>query len=26
VRVTNVTPAEAPPQLLWRPELVASVH
>jgi peptide/nickel transport system substrate-binding protein len=25
-RVTNVTPAEAPPQLLWRPELVASVH
>jgi peptide/nickel transport system substrate-binding protein len=25
-RVTNVTPAEAPPQLLWRPETVASIH
>jgi peptide/nickel transport system substrate-binding protein len=25
-RVTNVTAAEAPPQLLWRPELVASIH
>jgi peptide/nickel transport system substrate-binding protein len=26
VRVTNVTPAEAPPQLLWRPETVAVRH
>jgi len=25
-RVTNVTPAEAPPQLLWRPETVAVRH